>query len=68
MNSISEDDNRAVQRAVQLSQERMRANLGGPFGAVDDIGVTGIAHALRWRFDGVEQIEPDLLLSLVPPD
>ena len=42
--------------------------LGGPFGAVDDIGVTGIAHALRWRFDGVEQIEPDLLLSLVPPD
>lgn len=42
--------------------------LGGPFGAVDDIGVTGIAHALRWRFDGVEKIEPDLLLSLVPPD
>ena len=42
--------------------------LGGPFGAVDDIGVTGIAHALRWRFDGVDQIGPDLLLSLVPPD
>ena len=42
--------------------------LGGPFGAVDDVGVTGIAHALRWRFDGVDQIGPDLLLSLVPPD
>jgi len=42
--------------------------LGGPFGAVDDLGVTGIAHALRWRYDGVERIGPDLLLSLVPPD
>ena len=42
--------------------------LGGPFGAVDDVGVTGIAHALRWRFDGVEPIGPDILLSLVPPD
>lgn len=29
-----EDDQRAMQRAVQLSQERMQANLGGPFGAV----------------------------------
>ena len=42
--------------------------LGGPFGAVDDLGVTGIARALRWRYDGVERIGPDLLLSLVPPD
>ena len=42
--------------------------LGGPFGAVDDVGVTGIAYALRWRFDGVEPIGPDILLSLVPPD
>jgi len=42
--------------------------LGGPFGAVDDVGVTGIAHAVRWRFDGVEKIGPDVLLSLVPPD
>ena len=42
--------------------------LGGPFSAVDDVGVAGIASALRWRFDGVERIGPDLLISLVPPD
>ncbi len=40
--------------------------LGGPIVAVDDVGVPSIARALRWRFDGVEQIGPDLLLSLVP--
>ena len=40
--------------------------LGGPVTAVDDVGVASIAHALRWRYDGVEQIGPDLLLSLVP--
>ena len=40
---------------------------GGPFGAVDDLGVSGIAGAMRWRYDGVERIGPDLLLSLVPP-
>ncbi|MGH3634957.1 MAG: RibD family protein, partial [Mycobacterium sp.] len=40
--------------------------LGGPITAVDDVGVPGIAHALRWRFDGTERIGPDLLLSLVP--
>ncbi|HNM84978.1 MAG TPA: dihydrofolate reductase family protein, partial [Mycobacterium sp.] len=40
--------------------------LGGPISAVDDVGVPSIARALRWRFDGVEQIGPDLLLSLVP--
>ena len=60
--------NEFMQRAIELARHGMRRGDGGPFGAVDDIGVTGIAHALRWRFDGVEQIEPDLLLSLVPPD
>lgn len=41
--------------------------LGGPVTAVDDVGVASIAAALRWRYDGVETIGPDLLLSLVPP-
>ena len=40
--------------------------LGGPVTAVDDVGVGGIADALRWRYDGVEQIGPDLVLSMVP--
>lgn len=40
--------------------------LGGPVTAVDDVGVGSIAHALRWRYDGVERIGPDLLLSMVP--
>ncbi len=40
--------------------------LGGPVTAVDDVGVASIANALRWRYEGVEQIGPDLLLSLVP--
>ena len=40
--------------------------LGGPVTAVDDVGVATIAGALRWRYDGVEQIGPDLLLSLTP--
>nr|WP_313675562.1 bifunctional diaminohydroxyphosphoribosylaminopyrimidine deaminase/5-amino-6-(5-phosphoribosylamino)uracil reductase RibD [Mycolicibacterium sp.] len=40
--------------------------LGGPVTAVDDVGVASIVGALRWRYDGVEQIGPDLLLSLVP--
>ncbi len=40
--------------------------LGGPIAAVDDVGVLSIAHAQRWRFDGIEPIGPDLLLSLVP--
>ncbi|MHA7651920.1 bifunctional diaminohydroxyphosphoribosylaminopyrimidine deaminase/5-amino-6-(5-phosphoribosylamino)uracil reductase RibD [Mycobacterium sp. ML4] len=39
--------------------------LGGPVTAVDDVGVSSIAHALRWQFDAVEQVGPDLLLSLV---
>lgn len=42
--------------------------LGGPVTAVDDVGVGSIAGALRWRYDGVERIGPDLLLSLVPGD
>ena len=40
--------------------------LGGPVTAVDDVGVASIAAALRWRYERVEQIGPDLLLSLVP--
>ncbi|MBS4729436.1 bifunctional diaminohydroxyphosphoribosylaminopyrimidine deaminase/5-amino-6-(5-phosphoribosylamino)uracil reductase RibD [Mycobacterium sp. SM1] len=40
--------------------------LGGPVTAVDDVGVPNIARALRWQFDGVERVGPDLVLSLVP--
>jgi diaminohydroxyphosphoribosylaminopyrimidine deaminase / 5-amino-6-(5-phosphoribosylamino)uracil reductase len=40
--------------------------LGGPITAVDDVGVPTIAKALRWRFDGLAAIGPDVLLSLVP--
>ncbi len=40
--------------------------LGGPMTAVDDVGVPSIAHAQRWRFDGVQTIGPDMLMSLVP--
>ena len=40
--------------------------LGGPITAVDDVGVSSIARALRWRYDGVERVGPDLVLSLVP--
>ncbi len=40
--------------------------LGGPVAAVDDVGVASIANALRWRYDGVERIGPDLLISMVP--
>lgn len=39
--------------------------LGGPVTSVDDVGVSSMAHALRWQFDSVEQVGPDLLLSLV---
>ena len=41
--------------------------LGGPVTAVDDVGVPSIARALRWRYESVERIGPDLLLSLVRP-
>ncbi|MEB3034786.1 bifunctional diaminohydroxyphosphoribosylaminopyrimidine deaminase/5-amino-6-(5-phosphoribosylamino)uracil reductase RibD [[Mycobacterium] nativiensis] len=40
--------------------------LGGPVTAVDDVGVPSIGRALRWRYDSVQPIGPDLLLSLVP--
>jgi diaminohydroxyphosphoribosylaminopyrimidine deaminase / 5-amino-6-(5-phosphoribosylamino)uracil reductase len=40
--------------------------LGGPITAVDDVGVLSIAHAQRWRFDGIDPMGPDVLLSLVP--
>lgn len=40
--------------------------LGGPVTAVDDVGVASIGKALRWRYDSVQPIGPDLLLSLVP--
>jgi diaminohydroxyphosphoribosylaminopyrimidine deaminase / 5-amino-6-(5-phosphoribosylamino)uracil reductase len=40
--------------------------LGGPITAVDDVGVMSIAHAQRWRFDRIEPIGPDVLLSLIP--
>ena len=39
--------------------------LGGPVTAVDDVGVSSMAQALRWQFDSVEQVGTDLLLSLV---
>ncbi|SPM37187.1 bifunctional diaminohydroxyphosphoribosylaminopyrimidine deaminase/5-amino-6-(5-phosphoribosylamino)uracil reductase [Mycobacterium rhizamassiliense] len=40
--------------------------LGGPVTVVDDVGVPTIAKALRWQFDGVDRMGPDLVLSLVP--
>lgn len=40
--------------------------LGGPIGAVDDVGVLSIAHAQRWRFDSMVPLGPDVLLSLKP--
>lgn len=40
--------------------------LGGPVTVVDDVGVSTIARALRWQFDGIDRVGPDLLLSLVP--
>ena len=39
--------------------------LGGPITAIDDVGVTSIGQAHRWRFDGVHPVGPDVLLSLV---
>ena len=40
--------------------------VGGPITAVDDVGVSTIARALRWQFDGIDRRGPDLVLSLVP--
>lgn len=39
--------------------------LGGPGTAVGDLGVPSMSQAMRWQFDSVEQVGPDLLLSLV---
>ncbi|MEB4210452.1 bifunctional diaminohydroxyphosphoribosylaminopyrimidine deaminase/5-amino-6-(5-phosphoribosylamino)uracil reductase RibD [Mycobacterium sp. 94-17] len=40
--------------------------LGGPVTAVDDVGVTTITRALRWQFDRIDRVGPDVVLSLVP--
>jgi len=40
--------------------------LGGPISVVDDVGVSTIARALRWQFDGIDRVGPDVVLSLVP--
>lgn len=40
--------------------------LGGPIAAVDDVGVSSIAQAQRWRFDAVERFGPDVRVSLIP--
>ncbi|OBF11786.1 riboflavin biosynthesis protein RibD [Mycobacterium sp. ACS4331] len=40
--------------------------LGGPNSVVDDVGVASIGRASRWRYDVIEHVGPDLLLSLVP--
>lgn len=40
--------------------------LGGPVTVLDSVGVTSIGDALRWRYDQVARIGPDLLVSLVP--
>lgn len=40
--------------------------LGGPITAIDDVGVLSIAQAQRWRFDGVQPVGPDVLMSLIP--
>ncbi|MGE2728113.1 bifunctional diaminohydroxyphosphoribosylaminopyrimidine deaminase/5-amino-6-(5-phosphoribosylamino)uracil reductase RibD [Mycolicibacterium vaccae] len=41
--------------------------LGGPITAVDDVGVSNITGAHRWRFDTVTRLGPDVLLGLTPP-
>ncbi|MGE2737925.1 bifunctional diaminohydroxyphosphoribosylaminopyrimidine deaminase/5-amino-6-(5-phosphoribosylamino)uracil reductase RibD [Mycolicibacterium vaccae] len=41
--------------------------LGGPITAVDDVGVSNITGAHRWRFDTVARLGPDVLLGLTPP-
>ncbi|SRX81816.1 bifunctional diaminohydroxyphosphoribosylaminopyrimidine deaminase/5-amino-6-(5-phosphoribosylamino)uracil reductase RibD [Mycolicibacterium parafortuitum] len=40
--------------------------LGGPVTVIDDVGVTNISQAHRWRFDGMQPVGPDVLLSLSP--
>ncbi len=40
--------------------------LGGPNMVLDSVGVETVTRASQWRFDVVDRIGPDLLLSLVP--
>jgi diaminohydroxyphosphoribosylaminopyrimidine deaminase / 5-amino-6-(5-phosphoribosylamino)uracil reductase len=40
--------------------------LGGSVTAVDDVGVPTMARALRWQFDEIDRVGPDLVISLVP--
>lgn len=40
--------------------------LGGNVPAVEDVGVTTLSRALRWKYDQIERMGPDVLLSLVP--
>ncbi|MCG5433604.1 bifunctional diaminohydroxyphosphoribosylaminopyrimidine deaminase/5-amino-6-(5-phosphoribosylamino)uracil reductase RibD [Mycobacterium sp. MYCO198283] len=40
--------------------------LGGPVTVVDDVGVATIADASRWRYESVERIGDDAMLTLVP--
>jgi len=40
--------------------------LGGPISVVDDVGVSTIAAAQRWRFDQIQPVGADVLLSVVP--
>lgn len=40
--------------------------LGGPIVAIDDVGVSTIGQARRWRFDGITPVGADVRLSLVP--
>lgn len=40
--------------------------LGGNVPAVEDVGVTTLSRALRWEYDQIQRMGPDVLLSLVP--
>ena len=40
--------------------------LGGPIVAIDDVGVSSIGQAPRWRFDGIAPVGADVRLSLIP--
>ncbi|WP_145047123.1 bifunctional diaminohydroxyphosphoribosylaminopyrimidine deaminase/5-amino-6-(5-phosphoribosylamino)uracil reductase RibD [Mycobacteroides abscessus] len=40
--------------------------LGGNVPAVEDVGVATLSRALRWEYDQIERMGPDVLLSLVP--
>jgi len=79
LNALSDRTDVFLERGPTLASAFLRAGaidrilayvapilLGDPRTAVDDVGVPNIARALRWRYDGVAQIGPDVLLSLVP--